>query len=155
MVVIGGLTVIGELTVQVFRYQIPGEPGDVVWNVTAALAAVARGEIVATVTMDPAALRDLCRRNTWDPHHIDEVDPSIPGIGAPLVFDPATHVCPEGSAPGKGIYYVTIDGLHRAARCLRDELPFKVQLLTDAAAKACLISGPAHLLPWTYQVATP
>jgi hypothetical protein len=38
---------------------------------------------------------------------------------------------------------VLIDGNHRAARCLRDGLPFRAHLLTEAESEAVLLRSPA------------
>lgn len=125
-----------------FRYTVPGY-GDVRWDVTVAQQLVTAGHTRALVPISVQTTREIAERNTWDPAKLDHVDPSIPGICAPLVKpdDPG----------GPHIYSVLIDGTHRCARAARDGLPFSAYLLTDDAARACVIDGPAVLLPWSYR----
>jgi len=118
-----------------FEYQIPGyEP--ILWSVRRAERALAEGELMATVDMTLEQMRMVVERNYVDPAHLDRVDPSAPGIGAPLVWEGA-------------IQYILIDGNHRCARALRDgRLSYRVRLLTDAGAQAAFLSGPLDLMPW-------
>jgi len=71
---------------------------------------------------------------TMDEAHIDHVDPTIPGLIA-HVF----HTTPEGEELAG---HVLIDGNHRAARCLRDGLPFRAYLLTEDESRAILLRAP-------------
>ena len=67
--------------------------------------------------------------------HIDHVDPAFPGIIAHVCFpDPSGEVL-------RG--HVIIDGNHRAARCLRDRLPFFAHLLTEEESQEVLLRTPA------------
>lgn len=69
------------------------------------------------------------------PEHLDHVDPRFPGIIAHVSFpDPSGELL-------RG--HVLIDGNHRAARCLRDRLPFFAHLLTEAESEAILLRSPA------------
>jgi len=69
------------------------------------------------------------------PEHLDHVDPRFPGIIAHVChFDPSGEIL-------RG--HVIIDGNHRAARCLRDGLPFFAFLLTEEESEAILIQRPA------------
>jgi hypothetical protein len=62
--------------------------------------------------------------------HLDHVDPKYPGIVATLTFKKS----------GEKIQWV-IDGNHRAARCLRDNLQFSCYHLTEAESYAVLREG--------------
>jgi len=122
---------------EAFRYDVPNV-GFVRWDVTLAQECVAAGQIRTTVPIEPAEMQNIAQRNSWEPAKLPFVDPSLPGIAAPLVWDGAIH-------------YVLIDGNHRLARALQDGLPFSAHLLTDEAARRCVIEGSAALLPWSYQ----
>ena len=83
---------------------------------------------------------DRCEINEG---HIDHVDPTIPGI--------VTHVfVPDQEG---NVHHATrlIDGHHRAARCLRDGLPYFVRVLTEEESVRILkrapeLARPAHLV---------
>ena len=118
---------------ETFQYDIPGHP-PVCWNVTAAKRAVAAGQVVARVTVPPDQLAAISQKNDWTQAGVDRADPTVPGIGAPLIWD-------------GGILYVLIDGTHRAVRALQTGVPFDADLLTDDASRACLITAPTALIP--------
>ncbi|MBL8812013.1 MAG: hypothetical protein JNM43_17745 [Planctomycetaceae bacterium] len=65
--------------------------------------------------------------------HLDHVDPQYPGILAHL-WGPG-----ENGAWEHG--HLLIDGNHRAARCLRDGIPFRAYLLTEDESEAILLRG--------------
>lgn len=96
-------------------------------------------EFVAT-GREPVEVDDESVRLSMDglrlvPEHVDHVDPAFPGIIAHVSFpDPSGEVL-------RG--HVLIDGNHRAARCLRDGLPFRAHLLTEAESEAVLLRSPA------------
>jgi hypothetical protein len=125
-----------HIRVEVFRYNVPGV-GEVVWDITfgegvaCSFPAVCWRWWTSRWTRWSASWRatNTTRRGyrTWTRRK--------PGIAAPLVFD------------GR-IAYVLIDGQHRCARALRDGIVFKAQLLTDAAARLCLIDCPPSLSPF-------
>lgn len=123
-----------HVKLETFCYNVPGYP-PIRWNVNAAKWAVANGGTIALVDITPEMMRDVAAKNSWDEAHLANVDPSVPGIGAPFVW-------------GGGIIYVLIDGIHRNARALREGKGFKAHLLTDEAARRCLIEGPLALMPW-------
>lgn len=118
----------------VFTYEVPGF-APVHWDITFAIAEAEAGHVVATVAIEPEHMAAIRAGNAWDAAKLDTVDPTIPGIGAPIIIE------------GK-VIYILIDGTHRCVRCLRDGLPFHARLLTDEAARRCVLSGPAALLPW-------
>jgi hypothetical protein len=121
---------------QTYRYTIPGER-DIAWDVELARFLVRNpANVVTTVTLDLASQQDIAAKNEIEEAHLPKVDPSEPGIGAAL-YD-------EGH-----IAYVLIDGQHRNVRAMRDGVPFRVHLLTDAASRRCLIEGDDHpRMPW-------
>lgn len=120
--------------VEVYHYDVPNY-GRLTWDVTRAKEQVAAGFIQTPnpVEIPRAELRNLMIRCDWTEAHVAEVDPSVPGIAAPFIW-------------GGQIIYVPIDGIHRAVRAFRDEVPFSVWLLTDAASRACIVDGPLKLL---------
>jgi hypothetical protein len=115
------------LAVEAFRYKIPGEP-DIVWNVTLARLAVARGEVAQPlpVKIAPADMLAIAQANEWDPARIEQADCDRPGIAAPLIM--------EGR-----VAYILIDGQHRNARAVREGRSFSAYLLTDEASRACVL----------------
>lgn len=116
-----------------FVYEIPGyEP--FMWDVTIAQQLVAAGAIEATIAMPFEDMAEVVSKNDVVPEHVDRVDPTIPGIAAPIINPCLTP---------RGISYVLIDGTHRCAKALRQQQPFIVYLLTDVAARRALLSGPA------------
>jgi hypothetical protein len=129
----------GTVRVETFTYEVPGyQP--VRWDILQAKAHVQAGHVLTRLTLSRETQQDIADRNTWDPAKLDQSDPTVPGIAAPLVYD------------GRTVMYVLIDGLHRNARALRDHRPFQAYLLTDAAARDCVLEGDPRLLPWTYAV---
>jgi hypothetical protein len=127
------MKVLGEIHFQRFVYEVPNV-GTLEYSITCAQAAIDRGAIEATVLMTEEQMRDVVAKNEIDHARLDDVDPAVPGIGAPIVWEGA-------------IIYILIDGSHRCARALRDGTPFRVHLLTDQAAADCLVRGVAALLP--------
>ncbi len=118
-----------------YSYEVPGV-GTVWFNVDQALREVdTPGSVLMTVEIEREELAAIQRRNFWIPERIDAVDPTIPGIGVPL------------SHAGQ-LFYILIDGTHRAVKALRDGVKFEARLLTDAAARRCFIDGPRELVRW-------
>ncbi|MBX7102853.1 MAG: hypothetical protein K1X57_02150 [Gemmataceae bacterium] len=80
-----------------------------------------------TVEVDDESVRTSLDRSEYDECHVDHVDPTIPGIIA--------HVwCTDDD--GEEVHgHLLIDGHHRAARCLRDGLPFNAYLLTEEESR--------------------
>lgn len=68
--------------------------------------------------------------------HLDHVNPIYPGILAHL-WGPG-----EGGTWEHG--HLLIDGNHRAARCLRDGLPFRAYLLSEDESEQILRRGPGR-----------
>src|SRR5439155_17198266 len=68
------------------------------------------------------------------PAHVDHVDPKYPGIISHVWYaDPA----------GEDLHgHVLIDGNHRAARCLRDGLPYFAYVLSECESREILLLGP-------------
>ena len=115
-----------------FTYEIPGV-GEMIWNVALAKALIA-SRYVEEVTLEPSEMQAIAERSSYDEAHLKDVDPAIPGIGAPMIW--------EGQ-----IIYVLIDGIHRCVRALREQRPFLARLLTDEDARLCVVSAPAGLIP--------
>ena len=118
---------------ETFTYEIPGY-GTLHWNVTHAQRAVAAGQVEAHVTVDREQLAAIAAKNEWTQARVDQADPTIPGIGAPVIW--------QGQ-----IIYILIDGTHRAVRAHQTGVPFEADLLTEAASRACLIAGVPGLIP--------
>jgi hypothetical protein len=121
---------------QVFRYTLDtGEP-DIVWDINKAKAMVAAG-LVEWPQPQPitlAMMQEIADANEWEPEHVDEVDPSRPGIAAPILH--------QGQ-----VIYILIDGHHRNARALREGRSFSAYLLTNEASRACVVEPDHPRLP--------
>ena len=117
-----------------FTYTIP-DVGGITWDINRAMAEVDAGQVLATLEVPRDQLESIREKNSWDPGVVAKADPSQPGIGAPIVH--------EGR-----VIYVLIDGTHRAVRALQDGVPFMACLLTDEAARRCVLRGDDALLPW-------
>lgn len=114
---------------QIFEWHPYGVDGGQVmyWDVTTAQEHVRLGHIAATVVLGRAELEEVNKNNETNEAHLERVDPSIPGIGAPVERN------------GE-VGYILIDGNHRAVRAFRDGGTFTVNLLTDEAAIDCQMS---------------
>jgi hypothetical protein len=66
--------------------------------------------------------------------HIDHVNPAIPGIISYLYY--RTESGEQITAQ------MLIDGHHRAARCLRDRLPFFAYLLSEEESRSIIVRSP-------------
>ena len=120
----------------VFTYELFPLPGDpLVWDITRAKELVAEGRVIRRVPMDANGMREIAQNNDWNPAHLPNVDPALPGIAAPIIV------------PGIGTIYTLIDGTHRCVRALLEGRIFYADLLTDEAGRACLISGPQTAIP--------
>jgi hypothetical protein len=103
-----------------------------IFDIERAKAMVRDGrELVEMYPEDVRAAVDDC---TIDEEHVGHVDPSIPGIIGHIRFR-----TPEGELL-KG--HALIDGHHRAARCLRDSIPYFAYLLTEEESTAILLKRP-------------
>jgi hypothetical protein len=88
----------------------------------------------AAVELEPDDVRfsvDVCRIY---PEHLDHVDTQYPGIIAHYWYP-----LPDGTV-GHG--HLLIDGHHRAARCLRDQLPYYVHILSEEESRAVTVRCP-------------
>lgn len=119
---------------EMFEYVVP-DHGTLVWNVTIAKLEAAEGNLIATVEMSREDMAGVVRQNSFEEAHLADVDITLPGVGAPVVWE-------------NKILYVMIDGTHRCVRAYREDKPFVVQLLTDEAAKRSFVGGPPNLMPW-------
>ena len=126
--------VLDFLHVETFRYTIPGH-GTLIWNVSAAKDAIAAGQVLTRVPIAREQMAGIVAKNEYEEARVAMVDPSRPGIGAPFLW--------EGR-----VEYLLIDGTHRCVKAYRMGVPFEVDLLTDEAAKACLIVWPLGLMAW-------
>lgn len=120
---------------QYYKLTIP-EHGELVWNITRAKECVARGELHQPTPMaiTRPVMEKVIAQCEWDEDHLVHVDPAIPGISAPMIW--------EGH-----VIWIPIDGIHRIVRAVRENRPFSVWMLTEAASRACLLSGPLGLVP--------
>ncbi|MBI1311540.1 hypothetical protein GC176_09550 [bacterium] len=66
--------------------------------------------------------------------HLDHVNPKYPGIIAHIWYPE-----PDGNVLHG---HVLVDGHHRAARCLRDELPYYVHILSEEESRTILLKAP-------------
>lgn len=119
-----------ELVTYIFTFD---DGHTIQWNITQALKYVAQLEASQAIEVPGEALRIFVANNTPDPQRYDLVDPTIPGIAAPIRT--------EGR-----IEYILIDGNHRAGRALRDGLPFRAYTLSDIASRSCIL----HCTNWSY-----
>ena len=135
---VGGTIIIPPGLREGYTYDVPGG-GQVRWCVTSARALIEANPAANVFRVEEIPLSEMAeiaKRTSWDPARLDEVDPSIPGIAAPIVL------------PEYGVVYILIDGLHRNARALRDGHTFHARLLTDGVARQCLLEGALELMPW-------
>jgi len=68
------------------------------------------------------------------PQHLDHVDPKFPGIISHVWYPEPTGENHHG--------HVLIDGNHRAARCLRDGLPYFAFVLSEDESRNILTRQP-------------
>jgi hypothetical protein len=102
-------------------YYIQSETGQYVFDIEKAIALCGDGRPAQEVPRE--AVVRMLGVNEYAEQHLDHVNPEHPGIvgqmfGAISLFD----------------------GTHRAARCLRDNLPFTVYMLSYEESQACLLS---------------
>lgn len=90
-----------------------------------------------TVELEPDDVRSSVEESDINEEHIDHVDPTFPGIVAHVLYQD-----PDGELL-RG--HVLIDGHHRAARCLRDGLPFEVYILSEVESIAAMQTCPDNL----------
>jgi hypothetical protein len=102
------------------------------WNVDRAREIVSDGRQPIELEPDDVEFSvDGCRIY---PQHVDHVNPAYPGIIAHYWFpDPSGEVL-HG--------HMLIDGHHRAARCLRDHLPYYVHVLSEEESREIVIHAP-------------
>ena len=126
-----------DLVRSVYSWQ--SEDGNYIaqWDIDQAIREVAEGNFFAIDWLTDEAKQGVYERCGWDADKLARVDPSIPGIGAPLRI------------PSLGVVsYILIDGTHRCVRAYLEKLPFGAKLLTDEAAKRCLVRADPELIPW-------
>lgn len=94
------------------------------WDVELAWKLCADGR--NAIRLHSTYLDEVLRVNRYNPLHLDHVDPARPGIGSVLDYaDDSTPVL------------CLIDGTHRAARSVRDSIPFFIHLLTAEETARC------------------
>lgn len=102
-----------------------------VYDVDRARKLVSDGrEAVALETSD---VKYLVNDSRIHEEHINHVNTKYPGIIAHLWGPQKDGEVVHG--------HVLIDGNHRAARCLRDKIPFRAYLLTEAESERILLRG--------------
>lgn len=129
-----------------FRYEWDNGDPPMVWDITKAKELVACQQTIGTEpkAIDHDAMIVLDQGNVLDDAVVAKADPSVPGIAAPIV-----------DTDKQMVIYVLIDGQHRLRKALRTGQGFTAWLLTDAAARACTIEGPAHRMPWNVRAEPP
>ena len=105
-----------------------------VYDVDAARQITSDGREPVELESDDVAY--LVDSNRIHEQHIDHVDPTFPGIIAHL-WGPGEHNAWEHG-------HLLIDGNHRAARCLRDGLPFRAYVLSELESEQILKRGPGR-----------
>lgn len=90
------------------------------------------------VELDPDDVRYSVDRCEINEGHIAHVNPDLPGIVAHIFF-------PDDGTVVHGTRL--IDGHHRAARCLRDNIPFYVYVLTEQESIEALTRAPEGAKP--------
>ena len=116
---------------ETFDYDI-SQVGRITWNVTLAKQLIARRD-QGLVIIERVEMQAIADWSAFDEAHIRDVNPQVPGIGAPILW--------EGR-----IIFVLIDGIHRNVRALREGLSFQARLLTDEDARRCVISAPPGVI---------
>jgi hypothetical protein len=102
-----------------------------VFDVDAARTIVSDGR--APLELEPSDVTYCVNNSRIYPQHLDHVDPQYPGILAHL-WGPGDHGSWEHG-------HLLIDGNHRAARCVRDGLPFRVFVLSEEESQRILKRG--------------
>jgi hypothetical protein len=115
--------ILGEL--ETFTYTTPNGR-TITWDITKAQEII-RQRNEQPEEVPKIAMEVFVEKNQPGPARYDSVDPSIPGIAAPILW--------EGTA-----MYTLVDGNHRNMRALRDGLPFFVHLLTAQESRDCILS---------------
>jgi hypothetical protein len=86
------------------------------------------------VEVEPESVQKCVEYSRIFESHLDHVNPSAPGLIAHIWYV---------TEDGETIHgHLLIDGNHRAARCLRDGLPFFAHVLTEAESRAVLLHQP-------------
>jgi hypothetical protein len=124
------------LHAQIYTYTIApeGGGGSLSWNASLA------GALVKALPREPLevpleAMRDIVRRNDYDPARLPHVAPRQPGIAVQIFeFD---HT----------LAWVLIDGTHRCARALQEHRAFWVYPLLAWESRLCFLGGRVDLLP--------
>jgi hypothetical protein len=119
--------------VEIYRYDLD-TGGTILWNVTLAQAFIAAGRSLGLEEVPRAQMALVAARDAYDPVHVGEVDPTTPGICAPLI---------EAGA----VQYIVIDGRHRLVRAYQMGQPFQVEVLRDRDARICVLAAPQGRLP--------
>ena len=102
-----------------------------VYDVDLARKIVSDGrEAVEIETDDVAYFVDNSRIHE---QHLDHVNPVYPGI--------LSHLWGQGHSGTIEHGHLLIDGNHRAARCLRDKIPFRAYVLTEDESEQILLRG--------------
>ena len=85
------------------------------------------------VEIEPADVEYCVDNSRIHEQHLDHVNPEYPGILA--------HLWGQGHNGAIEHGHLLIDGNHRAARCLRDHLPFRAYVLTEDESEQILLRG--------------
>ena len=67
----------------------------ITWDITRAKELVAWRSVME-VEMDREQMAGIMEHDTWDEAKLPAVDPTIPGIGAPIIWDGDETVTPRG-----------------------------------------------------------
>lgn len=90
----------------------------------------------APVELEPDDVAYCVDNSRIHEQHLDHVDTRFPGIIA--------HLWGPGESGTWEHGHLLIDGNHRAARCLRDGLPFFAYVLTEEESERILQRGPGR-----------
>jgi hypothetical protein len=107
------------------------------YDIDHARALVADGR--EPVELDEESLHASVEGGWLDEEHLANVDVTIPGIIAHVQYPTDEGEILHG--------HVLIDGHHRGARCLREQRPYHVYLLTEEESQAILLRGPEDPFP--------
>ncbi len=86
------------------------------------------------VEVDDESVTEAIENSTIHDDHVGHVDPSKPGIISFVYFRTDDGEVVKAQ--------LLIDGHHRAARCLRDQVPFHAYLLTEEESRAIVVRSP-------------
>jgi hypothetical protein len=126
----------GTMTVgdETYSFDFADGRGRLTWNITQAKRCVALRQAHPPMEVPRTEMAKIAARFDYDEAYLSQVDITRPGIAAPYIDD------------GR-IYYLLVDGVHRAMRAYREGARFWTQALTDEDNRACLLEAPPGVIP--------